>query len=200
MPSARPPRGRRPGLSTSREHIVRSARKLFAENGYPNTSLRMVATSAGVDVRLITHYFGSKAGLFVAAVELPFDPDVVFEALTATGRAGLGWRVARFVLLVMAEDDSRATMTGLVRAAASEEEAAAMVRDLLVDRLLLPIARRLGTDRAELRASLMGSQIAGLVFTRHVVGLPELIDTDPDLLIAMIGPVLDHYLNDPLPP
>ena len=61
-------------------------------------------------------------------------------------------------------------MTGLLRAAASEEAAAVLVRDLLMERLLGPLARHLGGEDPTLRASLAASQFAGLAFSRHVVG------------------------------
>lgn len=192
-------RGRRPGGSQAREAILASARRLFAEGGFLGTSLRQVAADAGVDVRLVSHYFGSKADLFVAAVELPFDPEPTFDALLAGGTAGLGHRLAGFVLGVLESPAGRQTMTGMLRAAASEEAAAALVRRRLVDQLLLPISRRIGSDHPELRASLISSQIAGLVLTRHIVELPRLVEADRDDLVALIGPVIDHYLTVELP-
>ncbi|MEQ6900002.1 TetR family transcriptional regulator [Nocardioides sp. YIM 152588] len=192
-------RGRRPGGSDTREEILTAARRLFGEDGFAGTSLRQIATAAGVDVRLVSHYFGSKGDLFVAAVELPFDPESTFDMLLAPGPAGLGERLAGFVLDILDSPPGRQVMTGMLRAAASEDQAAAMVRDRLVGQLLLPLASRLGTDHAELRASLMGSQIAGLVLARHIVGLPALVDADRETLAGLLGPVLAHYLTVDLP-
>ena len=84
--------------------------------------------------------------------------------------------------------EARRTMTGLLRAAASEEEAAERVRDLLMERLLGPLARHLGGDQPELRAALTAAQIAGLAFARHVVGVPRLVDASREELVAAIGP------------
>jgi AcrR family transcriptional regulator len=192
------PRGRRPGGSRAREQILVAARRQFAEHGFRATSLRRVAADAGVDVRLVSHYFGSKADLFVAAVELPFDPEPTFDALLAGGRVGLGARLAAFVVGVLDYPAGRDTITGLIRAAASEEQAATLMRQRLVEQILLPLARRIGTDHAELRASFMGSQIGGLVLARHVIGLPELAAADPDVLVAMLAPVLARCLTEPV--
>lgn len=192
-------RGRRPGGSQAREAIQDAARRLFAEQGFPGTSLRQVAAAAGVDVRLVSHYFGSKAGLFAAAFEFPFDPAPAFDALLAPGGEGLGTRLAEFVLGVLESPVGRQTMTGLMRAAASEEQAATLVRQRLLDQLLLPLARRIGTDRAELRASLVGAQIGGLVVGRYILGLPALVEADQVTLVRLIGPVLEHYLTAPMP-
>jgi AcrR family transcriptional regulator len=68
------PGGRRPGNVSARDDIIRAARETFAEQGYDGTSLRAVARAARVDAALIHHYFEGKAGLFMAAMALPFDP------------------------------------------------------------------------------------------------------------------------------
>jgi AcrR family transcriptional regulator len=52
-----------------REHILSIAEKLFAEFGYEGTSTRMLAKEAGVNVAMISYYFGSKQKLFEALVE-----------------------------------------------------------------------------------------------------------------------------------
>jgi len=188
-------RGRRPAGSGTREAILTAAKRQFSELGYPGTTLRAIAAEAGVNTRLVTHYFGSKQELFVSVVELPFDPEATFDRLIAPGPDGLGKRLATFVLGVLAAPAGRQTITGLLRAAASEEEAALMIRDLLVTRLLTPLARRLGGEDPELRAALLGSQIAGLAFARHIVGLPRLADASPAELADALAPVADHYLT-----
>lgn len=197
---ARQPRGRRPSGSGTREAILAAAKERFAELGYPRTTLRAVAQDAGVDVRLVTHYFGSKQELFTQCVELPFEPETTFTAILGPGPDGIGERVARFVFGVLESEPGRQTMTGLLRAAASEEAAAEAIRRLLVGRLLGPLAARLGTDRPELRGALMGSQVAGLAFARYIVQLPPLVEAPTEDLILAVAPVIEHYLTDPLLP
>jgi AcrR family transcriptional regulator len=193
-------RGRRPAGSGTREAILAAASHAFAELGYPRTTLRAVAREAGVDTRLVTHYFGTKQDLFVAVVELPFDPEVVMAAVLGPGPDGVGHRLATFAVGMMETPDARRTMTGLLRAAASEEEAAVRVRDLLVARLLTPLAQHIGADRPDLRAALTGAQMAGLVVGRHIVGLPRLAQATPEELVGAVGPVLQHYLTGDLSP
>ncbi len=194
------PRGRRPAGSGTREAILSAATRQFGTVGYPRTTLRAIAREAGVDTRLVTHYFGSKQELFITIVELPFDPEQVLSGLLAGGTEGVGTRLARFAVGMLETPEARSTMTGLLRAAASEEAAAVLVRDLLVERLLTPLARVIGGDRPELRASLVAAQMAGLGFTRHVVGLPRLAEATPDELVLALAPVLEHYLTGDLSP
>ncbi|MFY1621228.1 helix-turn-helix domain-containing protein, partial [Micromonospora sp. WMMD736] len=51
--------------------VLASARRLFSVHGYGGTSTRDVATDAGVTAAAIFRHFGSKKGLFDAAVEEP---------------------------------------------------------------------------------------------------------------------------------
>jgi AcrR family transcriptional regulator len=192
------PRGRRPGESTTREAILLAAREQFAQLGYPGTTLRGIARQAGVDTRLVTHYFGSKQSLFVAVVELPFDPETVLANVVGQDRSEVGRRLATFAVGMLESPDARATFTGLLRAAASEDAAADLVRELLTERIVLPLTRRLGGDHPELRASLVGSQMAGLVVARHIIGLTALREAPPAMLVEALGPVFQHYLTGAL--
>jgi AcrR family transcriptional regulator len=187
-------RGRRPSGSGTRDRIEQVARRQFAELGYPGTTMRGIATEAGVDARLVGHFFGSKQQLFVSVVELPFEPDEVFERMLAPGPEGLGQRLATFLVGVLDDPGARGTLVGMVRAAASEEEAATLVRGLVTDRMLGPLARRVGGADPELRAALLGSQVVGLTFARHVVGLEALATAPREHLVAALAPVLQHYL------
>jgi AcrR family transcriptional regulator len=193
-------RGRRPAGSGTREAIAAAARRQFGDVGYQRASLRSIAGEAGVDPRLVLHFFGSKQQLFASVVELPFDPATAFDAILGPGEQGLGRRVAEFVLAVLDSPEGRRTITGLIRAAASEEEAAATIREMVARRLLLPLAARVGRERPELRASLVASQIVGLAMARHVVGLTALATASHAELVAALAPVFDHYLTGRLDP
>ncbi len=171
---------------------------MFAEQGYERTSLRAIAALAGVDPALVTHYFGSKQRLFVSVVAPPVDPALVIAHVVEGDPAKAGERLARFVLSVLEDPAGRARLTGLVRAAASEPEAAALLRDRVTRDLYGPVTAALGDEDPELRANLVGSQVMGLVMGRYVVELEPLASASPDALVRAVGPVLQHYLTGPL--
>jgi AcrR family transcriptional regulator len=50
--------------------IIEAAEQLFATHGYGNTSVRQIADKAGVNLAMISYYFGSKEKLMYALVEL----------------------------------------------------------------------------------------------------------------------------------
>ena len=68
------PAGRRPGPQNTRSTIIDAARHEFVSGGYADTTIRSVARAAEVDPALVYHYFGDKAQLFAATLDLGFDP------------------------------------------------------------------------------------------------------------------------------
>lgn len=72
-PGTSEPLGRRRRSGELSELILDAARDLFASKGYAGTSSREIADRAGVYEPSIYRRFGSKAGLFEAAVLAPFN-------------------------------------------------------------------------------------------------------------------------------
>jgi AcrR family transcriptional regulator len=190
--------GRRAGDSGTRDAILDAARRQFAERGYDRTSLRSIAQEAEVDPTLVSHFYGSKQNLFATVVELPFDPSVVIPHLLAGEPDGVGQRLAGFLVSVLESDAGRQRLTGMVRAAASEPEAARLVREFISREVLARIAESLDVDDAPLRASLVGSQIVGMVMARYVVKVEPLASRDPAEVAKAVAPVFQHYLTEPL--
>ncbi len=191
--------GRRPGLSGTRDRILDAARAAFAEAGFDGATIRGIANAAGVDPALVHHYFGTKERLFVAAMELPFDPGALVAAITRGGLEGAGERIAGFVLGVWMDPGATPVLVGVARSAVRDEGAAATLRDLL-ERTLLPAARGLGVDQPELRASLAWSQIVGLFFGRYILRVGPLVAIPPRRLAAALAPLLQQALTGPIPP
>jgi AcrR family transcriptional regulator len=190
--------GRRPGVSGTREAILDAARRLFAEQGYDRTSMRAIALEAGVDPALVSHYHASKQALFVASVELPFEPSEVLPGILHGDRETTGLRLATFLIGVLESEEGRRRITGLVRAAASEPEAARMMRELLTREVLATVVENLGADDPQRRASFASSQIMGLVMARYIVGVEPLASLPPEEVVRTIGPTLQRYLIEPL--
>jgi AcrR family transcriptional regulator len=192
--------GRRPGTSGTRAAILEVARRSFALSGYDRTTIRGIATEAGVDPALVAHFFGSKQRLFLAAMDLPFEPETVLPGILSGKRRTVGERFARFIVGILEDEQARSVLTGMVRAAASEPEAARMLRELISRRVVGPIAATLGEEDAELRATLVGSQVVGVVVARYVVAVEPLASLDPERLTAALAPNLQRYLTGPLSP
>src|SRR5919202_2219610 len=121
--------GRRPGPSTTRGAILDAARRRFADAGYDGASIRAIAADAGVDPAVVLHFFGSKDGLFRAAVGWPFDPEVIAARVAADGPGGLGPRIARVFLGFWEDPRTRAPLLALLRSAMAHDPAARLLRD-----------------------------------------------------------------------
>jgi hypothetical protein len=147
-----------------------------------------------VDPRLVLHYFGNKQQLFMRSIEPPADPEVVLERLFAPGPGTIGERAAETIVSILEDKTSRRVMVSVIRAAASEPEAAELIREMLTTRFLLPVAERVGGANPNLRAALAASQFVGLGMARHVVGLEPLAGASREQLVRAVAPVFDHYL------
>jgi AcrR family transcriptional regulator len=187
--------GRRPGPSTTREAILAAARHRFADDGYDLTSVRVVAADAGVDPGLVLHFFGSKDGLFQAAVGWPFDPARLTSRLFEPGTESIGARLARTFLDLWEEPATRAAFTAVLRSAATHPGSAALVREFISHQLVTQLTGRADTPQAVLRLNLAMSQLVGVAILRHIVQVEPIASVSTDVLVRLLTPSLDHYLS-----
>jgi AcrR family transcriptional regulator len=191
-------RGRRPGGGDTRAALLDAARAVFAERGYDGATVRAIAERAGVDPAMVNHWFGGKEPLFVAALNLPADPSVVFAEVVPGDPEQLAERILTRVLQVW-DETGGAQLATLLQSIASHEVAAGLLRQfigrVLVGKVIGPVA----PDRPELRASLAGSQMFGLAFVRYVLKVEPLASADHATIIAAVAPNLQRYLTGPLP-
>jgi AcrR family transcriptional regulator len=54
----------------TRNAILAAARRRFADDGYERATIRAIAADAGIDPSMVMRYYGSKDGLFAAAVDV----------------------------------------------------------------------------------------------------------------------------------
>jgi AcrR family transcriptional regulator len=193
-----PRTGRRPGKSDTRVLILLAARALFAERGYEATTMRAVAAEAGVDAALVVHYFTNKLGLFLAAVEWPFDPDREIPRMFRRGGEHVGEELVSLFVETWDREGERNTVITLLRSAVSDGSAAVLVREFMRDELFEPAMKRLGSDHAQLRADLVASQLLGLGLVRYVLRLEPLASTPPHEVIAAVSPTVQRYFTGPL--
>ena len=191
-----PRTGRRPGASGTREKILAAARSHFGEVGYESGTVRGIAGGAAVDPSLVLHYFGSKEGVFRAAMDFPIDPAEFIPRLIAPGLDGLGERLTRFFLDTW-DSPAGQPLLGLIRSVVGNENAAAMMREFIGREVLARIAKALEVDQPQLRASLAASSLIGLAMLRYVIKLEPLASMPPEQVAKWVGPAVQRYLTDP---
>lgn len=128
-------------------------------------------------------------------VDLPVDYEVLVPRLLEGPESGIGSRLAHTVAGLLSDPETRSRFLGLLRAASSHEEAAAVLRARITDALLEPLAASLGRDEPRLRAAMVMSQVVGMAFARHIVELEPLATADPERIARLLAPVLQHYLT-----
>ena len=173
-----------------------AARTHFSEAGYEGATIRGIAAGAAVDPALVLHYFGSKEGVFKAAVNFPVDPSEFLPRLLASGLDGLGERLVRFFLQTW-DSPTGSPMLGLLRSVVSNEIAASLLRDFVTREVLGQLAAALKLDHPQLRASLAASQLIGMAMLRYVVKLEPLASASHDEVASWLGPSVQRFLTDP---
>jgi len=197
-PGARRRAGRRPGNSSSRQKILEVARLAFPANGYAGTSLRGIARDAGVDPSLIVQFFGSKAGLFGAVVQWPFDASQIGAQIREVPVEQVGQFAARTFIGHWDRDEHRNPIISLIHAALADPAPAAMLREFITVNLTLPMVERVGADRPQFRAALLASQLLGFGLCRYVLAFDALSSAPNEELVAALGATLQHACTAPL--
>jgi AcrR family transcriptional regulator len=176
-----------------RTAILSAAREQFAATGYAAASVRGIARQAGVDPALVHHYFGTKEQVFVAAMQLPFQPGEMLPQVLAGDPEGLGERLVRLFLGAWDSPEFRAPMLGMLRSAMTGEQGAAMLREFVGTALIGRVAEAVGPVDP-LRVQAAAAQMVGVVMLRHVIRLEPLASASVDDVVALIAPAVQRHL------
>jgi AcrR family transcriptional regulator len=199
-PKTKPPvqarRGRRPGANTTRKEILDAARAQFASDGFAATTIRRIASDAGVNPSLVMQFFTSKEELFAAVMSISPKSLERFSTVFDGPDEHLGERVVRAHLEVWEgpPEDSEPLMA-MLRGAIGNERAGSQLREFIQARLLDAMGAEGGNAAdAALRAGLASSMLVGIVVGRKLVGVPILAEADTETLVAVIAPAIQSVL------
>ncbi|GAA1934270.1 TetR family transcriptional regulator [Kitasatospora viridis] len=182
------PVGRGERRTRSRQAILAAARQLFSELGYEQTTVRAVAHRAGVDPALVMKHFGSKEQLFDAVSEIGLS----FGGALGGPADQLGDRLLAHVL---ADIDGRPDRSmPVLRSMLTHPQAAEAVRCAVADPGDSAVADALTGDDVELRASLVGAVVLGLLVARYLLRVPEVDHAPAARLVELLGPCLRPLL------
>jgi len=197
-PAGPGPRGRRRGSPDTRAAILGAALARFSAHGFAGTTIRAVAADAGVDAALVHHYFGTKDELFVAALELPVDPRVVFAPVVEGGAEAAGEGLLRVFVSVWDDPEVRLPFLAVVRSLL-DPDAHRLLAEGFLPVVIAPLGAALGLDRPEHRMSLVASQVIGLILARYVLAIEPIASMPADELVATFAPTVQRYLTGELP-
>lgn len=190
--------GRRQGFSSTRQDIIRSAQKLFAERGYRGATTRAIARDARVDSALIHHFFATKEGVFFAAIGEAFQPELILESVLAPGVGTVGDRLIRALLTLWDNPETRDPMQAMIRSAVAYDNAARLVTDFITEQVISQIVDNNAVSHQRLRTTLIGLEVVGMLMVRYVIGIEPLASLRSEAVVKLVGPTVDHYLTGDL--
>ena len=180
----------------TRQDLLRAARSRFARDGYSATTVRDIATDAGVNVSLINRYFDSKEGLFESCIarvgeELKRPED------RATTVDELARRLVRKIVGFDADDGPDQLL--LLLRTSKDERADAIRRGILrsfAERLAAFAGWAPGGDpRLLVRAELVMAATLGVIQLRASSSLEPLTSATEDELVAEVRTLLGALLT-----
>ncbi|VXB51027.1 TetR/AcrR family transcriptional regulator [Aeromicrobium sp. 9AM] len=186
----RPPAG---DVADRRTAILDAARGQFAAQGFGGTSMRSIAREAGVDVSLISHYFGDKSGLLVATMQLPVNPIEKIASVVEDGPDGMAERLLRTFL--SSWDPHRDIFSSMYRTTMGSGDSQAPMLQLARNILITTLVKVLEGDDRDVRAALISGQLIGLATMRYVISIPAVADAPVEDLVRLYSPGMQVLID-----
>jgi AcrR family transcriptional regulator len=181
---------RRPHDSqASRRALLEAAQAAFDEVGYDRATTREIGERAGIDPALIARYFGSKEGLYLAAIaagaadegEFPTEPKqllaFLFERWDERGHNPL----TRALVSPSLSEEARSQVSGAARGRMERQVEA---------------LREHGVSSPELRMELLAAVAVGVAMTRSNRTLETLAAAPREEILELLAPFVDSFEPD----
>lgn len=149
----------------TRRRILDAARRLFAELGYEQVTMRLLAAEADANIALINRYFGTKRELFAEVLAMQGR----FPGVLDGPEEELPRRLAEYVAERLRSEQGSPVMAALIRSS-SCPEIHEIIRDRVGSAILEPLAARLSGPDGVFRATIATALIAGTGTMRQLYG------------------------------
>jgi AcrR family transcriptional regulator len=172
--------------AASKDALLQAAGNLFGQHGFEATTIRKIGEQAGVDAALIARYFGSKADLYIAAVNAE-------DAEGAPSEYEGLEHIADVMLTLADQRGPGPVLQAIVRSDTSTEIREAAL-DHVARRLVGPLTaniRAQGVDRPELRVQIAVSALVGISLGRSLEWFDEIRSVPREELVSLIVDGLD---------
>jgi AcrR family transcriptional regulator len=183
------PTSRAAAAARTRKAIADAARQMFAQDGYGDTSVRAIASRAGVDPALVIRHFGSKEKLFLDTVGFRG----FFKQAMDGPLDGLGQRLVTS-LLSDQHDPTFSAYRAMMHASGSEpvrQRLGEAIHGMFVE----PLAPRLSGPDTALRSRLVAAQLGGLIDAIAILGDPVIADADRARLASLFGTAIQSLIT-----
>ena len=146
-----------------RASLLAAATDRLLREGYDSVSLREIASDAGVDVSLVSRYFGGKEELFAEVLAACPSGTEMFEG----DIHDFGARLATKIVVDTQEDKDLNCLLIILRSASSPKAREA-IRKSGEERFFGPIEKWLGGPDANVRARLIADIVMGVTIDRVI--------------------------------
>lgn len=146
---------RKRDADATRARILAAAQRAFWAHGYGETGIRDIAAIAETSSTLLLRYFGSKAGLFEAALK----DAMQVEPMLAVGRDGFGQRLADLLL----RPDLDVKPPAILAVTTSDAQALEITARVTEEQIIAPLSTWLGGSDARARALAITMLATGFV-------------------------------------
>jgi len=165
----------------TRRALLDAAQHVFSLHGYSDASVRAITARAGVNISLVSRYFGSKEGLFEEALKDLLGTGPIVEA----DRRNFGQAMLD---LLMGTTAPRVLPLPMIMMASSDTRARAISERLLFELVYAPLCRWFGPQEGAVRAARFMIVSAGLTVYCRLYPL--------DVLVPRPDPALIEWLTD----
>ncbi|GIH99794.1 TetR/AcrR family transcriptional regulator [Planobispora takensis] len=180
---------RRRDREGTRQRILEAARRLFAELGYDQVTMRLIAAEADANIALINRYFGAKRELFAEVLAMQGR----FPGVLEGPQEELPRRLAEYVADRLLSDRGSPVMAALSRSSATPE-IQGIIKDRVSSAIMEPLAGRLGGEDARLRASIATALITGSGTLRQLFGQDALEAPAREVVVERLARVFEVCL------
>lgn len=170
-----PSQPKRRNAPLTKARILAAAQEAFSRSGYSQTGIRDIADMVGVSSTILLRYFGSKAGLFEAALLDLMHLDMMIPP----DRSQFGRRVAGLLVHPKLNISPHA----MISLSTGDPDAREIAIRVLQERALAPIAEWLGPPDAEARAlQVIALCTSFVLYTYQLTVIPTPRGADPRMV------------------
>jgi len=165
----------------TRQALLDAAQEIFSIHGYADAGVRQITGRAGVNMALVSRYFGSKERLFEEALRDILGTRPIVEA----ERVDFG---RSMVELLLDRSETHVVALPIIMMASGDPKARAIVERVLMEMVYEPLSRWFGPDEGAVRAARFMIVSAGMTLYSRLYPL--------DVLVPVAAPSLRAWLID----
>lgn len=159
------------------------------------TTMRTASALAGLAPGVVDALVRNRGQLLEALASLPGDPRGAVPRLVSSSMDGMGAHIVRSWITLTDDTAVRRDLLAMGAATGGAATSLQPMVDALQTTLIDPLVSALGMPDARLRATALAATLAGLVVTRHVLGIEPLASASADEVVAIMGPVVEALVR-----